>query len=384
VIITYTELGPAAETFHLVDSTWVLMQDARQSRVVSETVIPPLIVSLNESLTTPPALVASVPGATEARPIWNPNPQFGEIAFGKAEIYNWKDQYGRDVKGVLIKPPQFDPKQRYPLVIEPRAYSQKLFIVDGTYPTAVAAQAMAADGVMVLQAGEPAVPREDAFRQETSAALAGYEAAIAKLAAEGLIDPHRVGIIGFSRTCDNVMYAITQNPNLFAAATIANGFTYGPMGYFDIVDESVNNNAMKQWTLHYGGNPFGEGQAAYLKENSIFNLRKVTAPLRVETRNPSTMLTDWESYAGLRSLGKPVDLIVLPYATHVVSMPLDVMESQQGDVDWFRFWLQGYEDPDPGKESQYIRWRHLRELKNANDKAMSQPLTEHARHANTR
>jgi len=327
----------------------------------------------------PPALFASVPRATEAKPIWNPNPQFGEIAFGKAEIYNWKDQYGRDVKGVLVKPPQFDPKQRYPLVIEPRAYSQKLFIVDGTYPTAVAAQAMAAGGLMVLQAGEPAVPREDAFRQETSAALAGYEAVIAKLATEGLIDPHNVGIIGFSRTCDNVLYAITKNPSLFAAATIANGFTYGPMGYFDIVDESVNNNAMKQWALHYGGNPFGDGQAAYLKENSIFNLRKVTAPLRVETRNPSTMLTDWESYAGLRSLGKPVDLIVLPYATHVVTMPVDVMESQQGDVDWFRFWLQGYEDPDPRKENQYVRWHHLLELKNANDNQTSRPVPEQAK-----
>jgi dipeptidyl aminopeptidase/acylaminoacyl peptidase len=379
VVIKYTEPGPPAETFRRVDNSWILTEEARQSRGVSEAGIPPLLVNLKESLATPPALFASVSGATETKPIWNPNPQFGEIAFGETEIYNWKDRYGRDVKGVLIKPPHFDPKQKYPLVIEPRAYSQNLFVVDGTYPTAVAAQAMAADGLMILQAGEPAVPQNDAFRQGTSAALAGYEAAIAKLATEGLIDPKRVGIIGFSRTCDNVMYAITQNPSLFAVATIANGFTYGPMGYFDIVDETVNNGAMKQWTLHYGGNPFADGQAAYLKENSIFNLRRVTAPLRIETHDPSIMLSDWESYAGLRSLGKPVDLIVLPYATHVVTMPVDVMESQQGDVDWFRFWLQGYEDPDHGKETQYIRWRHLRELKNANGTARSQPLPETAK-----
>ena len=29
----------------------------------------------------------------------------------------------------------------------------------------------------------------------------------------------------------------------------------------------------------------------------------------------------------------------------------------QGMVDWFRFWLQESEDPDPAKAEQYERWR---------------------------
>jgi hypothetical protein len=33
--------------------------------------------------------------------------------------------------------------------------------------------------------------------------------------------------------------------------------------------------------------------------------------------------------------------------------------SQGGSVDWFRFWLQGYEDPATGKAAQYRRWEHL-------------------------
>ncbi|ADV84373.1 prolyl oligopeptidase family serine peptidase [Terriglobus saanensis] len=371
VSVTYTELGPPAESFHFIDGRWALTEDSSRSPGANEAPVFPLSVTLKESLVSAPAVYASISGSTDTRLLWNPNPQFGEIAFGEAAIYNWKDRYGRDVKGVLIKPPHFDPKQRYPLVIEPRAYSQNLFIVDGTYPTAVAAQAMAADGLMILQAGEPGLPPKDAFREGTSAALAGYEAVIAKLASEGLIDPRRVGIIGFSRTCDNVMYALTQDPKLFAAATIANGYTYGPMGYFDNVDGSLYNGAMAQWAQHYGGNPFDDGQAAYLKENAIFNLRKVAAPLRVETHDPSIMLSDWESYAGLRSLGKPVDLIFMPYATHVVTMPVDVMESQQGDVDWFRFWLQGHEDSDPAKKPQYERWEHLRDLRDRASKSTS-------------
>jgi hypothetical protein len=44
------------------------------------------------------------------------------------------------------------------------------------------------------------------------------------------------------------------------------------------------------------------------------------------------------------------------------------MASQGGSVDWFRFWLQGYEDPDPAKAGQYKRWRELRKLQAENDK----------------
>jgi len=36
------------------------------------------------------------------------------------------------------------------------------------------------------------------------------------------------------------------------------------------------------------------------------------------------------------------------------------MVSQQGNVDWFCFWLKGEEDPDPTKAEQYKRWRELR------------------------
>jgi hypothetical protein len=33
---------------------------------------------------------------------------------------------------------------------------------------------------------------------------------------------------------------------------------------------------------------------------------------------------------------------------------------QGGAVDWFRFWLQDYEDPAPVKNEQYARWREPR------------------------
>ena len=51
------------------------------------------------------------------------------------------------------------------------------------------------------------------------------------------------------------------------------------------------------------------------------------------------------------------------------------MASQGGSVDWFRFWLQGYEDPDPAKAEQYKRWRGLRKMQSDNEKSAGRTPT---------
>ena len=42
--------------------------------------------------------------------------------------------------------------------------------------------------------------------------------------------------------------------------------------------------------------------------------------------------------------------------------------AQEAIVEWFRFWLQDYEDPSPAKAEQYKRWRELRALRAENKK----------------
>jgi hypothetical protein len=52
---------------------------------------------------------------------------------------------------------------------------------------------------------------------------------------------------------------------------------------------------------------------------------------------------------------------------HVLTNPAERVASQGGSVDWFRFWLQAYEDPDPTKARQYVRWRQLRKMQEENE-----------------
>jgi acetyl esterase/lipase len=66
-----------------------------------------------------------------------------------------------------------------------------------------------------------------------------------------------------------------------------------------------------------------------------------------------------EFYMALRRLKKPVEEYIYPGAPHVFDLPSHRLASMERNLDWFRFWLQGYRDPDPAKREQYRRWAAL-------------------------
>jgi hypothetical protein len=115
----------------------------------------------------------------------------------------------------------------------------------------------------------------------------------------------------------------------------------------------------------FGAKPFGAGLQSWIEAAPSFNLDKIHAPVRIEVDSGGVagLLMMWPRYASLALMSKAVDFIYFPAGTHVLQKPMERLASQQGDVDWFRFWLQGYEDPDPAKVEEYVRWRKLLELR---------------------
>ena len=66
-------------------------------------------------------------------------------------------------------------------------------------------------------------------------------------------------------------------------------------------------------------------------------------------------------------------MVVVNTDEHVLTNPVERMASQGLSVDWFRFWLQGYEDPDPAKAEQYKRWGELKKMQAENEKKSVAP-----------
>jgi len=62
----------------------------------------------------------------------------------------------------------------------------------------------------------------------------------------------------------------------------------------------------------------------------------------------------------MRLQDKPVDLLYFRGGAHVLAQPQERRISQEMNVDWYDFWLNGHEDPDPAKRAQYTRWLALR------------------------
>ncbi len=199
--------------------------------------------------------------------------------------------------------------------------------------------------------------------QEGPCQVAGYEAAVRELASEGLIDPQRIGIIGFSRTVYYVLEALTLSGLHFTAASVTDGVDAGYWQY--LLDVDLNGNVLaNENDQMLGARPFGAGLEQWMKHSPGFNMQKIRTPLLVVGEGPFSLLSMWQQYATLRYLHKPVDLQMLDTDEHVLTNPAARLASQGGSVDWFCFWLQDYEDPDPNKKEQYNRWEHLRELQN--------------------
>jgi dipeptidyl aminopeptidase/acylaminoacyl peptidase len=317
----------------------------------------PIILTIEQGINTPPKLFASDPASHRRALLLDLNPQFRELAFGKVETIKWRASDDHEVAGGLYLPPDFKPGQRYPLVIQTHGFQEDQFWIDGPWPSAFAAQPLAGKGIVVLQVGRSSDRAEDLkyvnTPNEAPRQMAAYEGAIDYLDRRGLIDRSRVGIIGFSRTVFHVEYALTHSRYHFAAATLADGFDGGYVGYLlwggaDFV--GVN-----------GGPPFGATLASWLKNSPGFQIENVTAPVRLEYYGPTGILGAWQWFSALKLLNKPVDFVWLPRGDHLLVRPWDRRVSLQGNVDWFVYWLKGERDNDPDKAEQYDRWNQLRD-----------------------
>jgi len=313
---------------------------------------PFLDLEVRQSLSESPTLWATETPSGNSVVLWNPNPQFARIKFGEVSLFNWKDNTGGVWQGELTKPPDYKVGQRYPLVIQIYDYAEDKFFPDQIFPTAMAARPLSSAGLVVLQMRKRS--SHSLNEQEASDHLRGMEAAISSLAAVGLIDSRKVGVVGFSWTCWYVEYALIKRPQLFAAAVIADGNDNSYMEYH--LWGGTNPLLKFQMEAINGGPPVGDSLMTWLRSAPSFQLDRIETPLQIQATGPSSVLLEWEIYSSLQLQTKPVDLIYFSKGEHLLQKPLERLTSEQGSVDWFRFWLQGFEDPDSNKAEQYERW----------------------------
>jgi hypothetical protein len=157
------------------------------------------------------------------------------------------------------------------------------------------------------------------------------------------------GIIGFGRTVYSVEYTLTHSSYHFGAATAATDLTAGTYSIL------VNPYAKRDYNTVNGGDPFGPAFELWRERSPSFTVDRLRTPIRLEGHGGiGSVIGNWEWYAKLILLDRPVDFLYLPDGTRLLAKPWERLTSHQGNVDWFCFWLKNEEDP--------ARWRELRKL----------------------
>lgn len=319
-------------------------------------------IRISEANNRWPKLVKIDPVSKTEIVIFDPNPQFSALRFGREEIVRWTGTLGQPLVGGLLYPPDYVKAKKYPLVIQSYQLNENGFILDGPSTTAYAAQALVNHNVFVLQLSQSSLYQKTILTPDFGhTELSQIDSSVEYLDRLGLIDREKVGLVGFSMKGYQVMYALAHSKYHFAAATSAEGNDWSYWSYL-VGGNSVGWAAQSE--APFGGPPWSGNWKSWMEESITFSFDKIHTPLRLESdsNDSAGVLNEWEKFVALTRLHRPVELIFISHGAHPVEKPWDRLTSQQGNVDWLMFWLKGEEDPDPAKAEQYARWQKLKKL----------------------
>jgi dipeptidyl aminopeptidase/acylaminoacyl peptidase len=291
------------------------------------------------------------------------NPEFANLELSSITRLDGINKYGDSWWADLVKPLNYEPGKKYPLIVT--TYRTRVF-PRGASGDENPIDVYAAHGFAVLtfDFGRRDFDNKPGdFQRYLSwyeSVEASIDMAIQKTSELGFADTTRVGLTGYSRGTNIVAYEITHT-KLFRAVSGASG-AYSPYLYYmaskNFQDSFFSRNGEGGW-------PEGKSKANWQQEAPELNADRIDVPV-LNNDPDSEFLADLALYTSLRDLGKPVELFIYPNELHVVNQPKHRYQIYERNLDWFRFWLKGEQDPGPAKAEQYVRWRELRKLQQQN------------------
>jgi dipeptidyl aminopeptidase/acylaminoacyl peptidase len=332
-----------------------------------------------ESPTRPRRIVSLDLRTGDVSTLVDPNPEFKGIRLSDVEHMVWENEFGRRTWGYLVKPLDYDPGRRYPLIVV--QYSPDSCLRGGVgdeFPT----HAFAANGFAVLCFSQTGVDRdifktlvdplailraeyEDFAKHKQS--VSSLEVIIDALAQRGLVDPRRVGLTGLSAGVEVLQYALIHSKVFAAAATSGGGVE--PISYFGSTASSRENFFHP---LDFG-NLYVEGEGGNWPEFSLaLNAENIDVPLLIQAADRE-YLHSIQTVITWIVAGNAIEMRVFPDEHHVKWHPAHRFHVYERNVDWFNYWLRGVEDSSPEKSDQYQRWRAMREKQCARLKGDYEP-----------
>lgn len=264
------------------------------------------VIFTRESFTAFPDIYKSTLRFRKIEQVSFANPQQSEYRWGTSELVSWTSLDGKPLQGILVKPDDFDPGKKYPMIVY--FYERNSDNLHRHYPakahrSIINYSVYASRGYVIFI---PDIVYEDGYPGQS--AYNSIMPGVTKIVEKGFVDEKNIGIQGHSWGGYQVSYLVTRT-NLFkaaeAGAPVANMISaYGGIrwetGYSRMFQYEHTQSRL-------GGTPW-EKPFRYLENSPIFFLDKIETPLLI-MHNDQDGHVPWyqgiELFVGLRRLGKP-------------------------------------------------------------------------------
>jgi len=253
--------------------------------------------------------------------------------WGEAKSLHWSSD-GFRVQGWLLYPNNFDPGQKYPLVVAvhggPASSLKPSWPRPGYNPALLSQQ-----GYFVLMPN----PR-GSYGQGEKFAMANVRdfgggdlkdilAGVDEAVRTAPIDPQRVGITGWSYGGFMTMFAVTQTTR-FRAAVAGAGISNWQSYY--------GENSIDTWMIPYFGASVYDDPAVYAKMSAINFIKQVKTPTLVvvgDRDGECPAPQSYEFWHALKSVGVKTEMVVYPNEGHSFHSPAHQKDVLLRTIRWF-------------------------------------------------
>jgi dipeptidyl aminopeptidase/acylaminoacyl peptidase len=285
--------------------------------------------------------VRQLPGGGETR-LSDENPQVRDYPPVSAQTVRWRSKDGLAIEGVLRLPFHYTPGARVPLLVSlhggPTGAALESFPVPRTYPT----QLFLEEGFAVFEPNfRGSINYGPQFRRATIQAqgfgdMDDIMTGIDKLIAQGIADPDRLGVMGWSYG-GYLSAWIVGHTNRFKAASIGACGTdwvswYGP--------SIANKESAPEVMWEYFGGPPWDRLDIYNRHSARAFLKNIKTPSLV-LHGEQDIDSGPEVYVALGDLNVPVSYVTYPREGHGISEPRHQIDLMNRNLEWFKKWVLG-------------------------------------------
>jgi dipeptidyl aminopeptidase/acylaminoacyl peptidase len=279
------------------------------------------------------------------RKLTNQTEQVKGWKLGVREVISWKSEDGTVIEGILIKPADFDPTRKYPLLCVihggPTGIDRPVLLDTRYYPSDL----WTARGALVLKVNyRGSAGYGEKFRQLNVRNLGvgdawDVESGVRSLIQKGFIDEKRIACMGWSQG-GYISAFLTTTSKLFAAISVGAGISNWATYYY--------NTDITPFTIHYLGADPAADPEIYRKTSPMSYIKQAKTPTLIqhgELDRRVPIPNAYELRQGLEDRGVKVEMIVYKGYGHGITKPKSMRAVMEHNMAWFGHYLWG--DPAP-------------------------------------